>query len=149
VAILEQVGGERVAQRVGGRVFVDSGGSHRDVERALQHGFMKMVAALLSGFSIAIVAGRWEDPLPPPLLSGVRVLSRESVRKLDPARAGLEVLRMLRSYRGDVASEVGFDPGRKHRATVARTLPGSHNHFVARKIHVLHAEPAALEQAKP
>ena len=52
----------------------------RIFKRPLQHRFMEMMPALLSGDRIHVMARGWKDPLPSPLLLGVGIFSFERVR---------------------------------------------------------------------
>jgi hypothetical protein len=47
-----------------------------------------------------------------------------------------------------VAQEVGLDRGRQHRPAVLVALAAAHHDQVGAEVHVLHAEAAALQNAK-
>ena len=49
------------------------------LKRFLQDRLMEMMSALLPGDPVNIMAGRGEDPLPPPLFVGIRVLARKRI----------------------------------------------------------------------
>jgi hypothetical protein len=82
VAVLEEMGGERVAECVTGRGLWNGGPSYGLVDCPLEHGLVKMVPAPLSGDSIDMNASCREDPLPSPLPAGVGILARKRPRQL-------------------------------------------------------------------
>jgi putative transposase len=53
---------------------------------------VEVVTAALTGLSVGVSAGRWEDPLPAPLASGVRVLAGQCGVELDPYRATAQIV---------------------------------------------------------
>jgi hypothetical protein len=67
----------------------------RQLDRALEHRLVQVVAAPLAGLTLHVEAGGGEYPLPGPLAAGVGVLARQRARQLDPARATPQVLVVL------------------------------------------------------
>src|SRR5439155_22186816 len=107
VAVLEQVRGEGMSERVTARVLEDAGLAQRALDGTLDDGLVQVMAAALAGESLHVVAGRREHPLPAELASGVRVLPRQRVGHGDPAGAGLEVHAVLPAYRLDLRQQPG------------------------------------------
>ena len=115
-------------------------------DRALQHGFVQVVAAALAGLAVQIGAGGGEDPLPEPLAAGAGVLAGEGPGQLDPARAGAEVGLVLVADGLEVLGEVAAGGGGQHRHAVLVALAGAHRDLVAREVDVLHAQAQRFEQ---
>jgi hypothetical protein len=67
VAVLQEMGGEAVAETVGGDGFGDPYSQRGGSESALDDGLMHMVPAALAGDEVAVVAAGGERPLPAPL----------------------------------------------------------------------------------
>lgn len=109
---------------------------------------MQMVAAALSGGVVDVGSRGREDPLPGPLPTGVRILSREGRGQLDPTGPGGQVALMQLLDGGDVADQVALDDGRQHRHSVLIALAGADDDLIAGEVDVLDPEAAALEHAQ-
>ena len=92
VSVLEQVGGERVAECVACDMFLDAGQRRRFFDGALKDRFVQMVQAPKSGFGIQIVPMRGKYPLPSPCVVCIRVLSAKRFRQSNAAAAFLQIL---------------------------------------------------------
>ena len=94
VPVLEQVGGEGVAQGVRCGSLRDPGSAHRAFHDPLENGLVQVVPATLAGVPVHIEACRGEDPLPYPLPARVRILPPMqprldgAIHALDPSPAG-------------------------------------------------------------
>jgi hypothetical protein len=88
---LKQVGGEAVAQGMGGGVLADLGGGDGAGDGALENGFVDVMATLLAGHGIDVVAAGGKQPLPGPGSAGAGILAVEGVGQGDTAGAGVEV----------------------------------------------------------
>src|SRR2546430_4478913 len=75
-----------MTQRVAGTGIGNARRAQRLLEHTLYNGFMKMMAAPLSGLRILIYPRRRKNPLPPPLSARVRILEIQRARQLDPPR---------------------------------------------------------------
>ena len=75
VSVLEQVGGEGVAEGVAGDVFLDFGTRRRILHGALEDRFVEVVAMPEAGLGFHVLPVRRENPLPPPSVVCFRVLS--------------------------------------------------------------------------
>ena len=95
VAVLPQVGGERVPEGVARGGLGDPGAADRLLHRPLKDGFVEMVTATLAGDAVHVDARGREDPLPSPGSARVRVLAEERAGQLDPAGAVPEVVFVL------------------------------------------------------
>lgn len=85
VAGFQEVRGEAVAEAVAGSTLADAGFTDCGVKRALEHGFVKVVAAQIAGVSVAVVTCCGEQPLPGPRLGCIREFSRERTGERDAA----------------------------------------------------------------
>src|SRR6266545_2756736 len=141
--------GERVAQGVPRSALWDSGTPDGILHGALQHGPVEVVAAALTRFLIDIEASGRKDPLPRPLASGVGVLVGQCPGQLHPARAALEVDRVLPLDDVQMRGEVRVHDRRQWRGPVLVALSRTHGDLVPREIDVLQSEPCALEETEP
>ena len=66
VASFENVSGEAVSECVASCAFGYAGFDEGSVERALEHGFVEVVASEFAGVAVAVVPCCWEYPLPGP-----------------------------------------------------------------------------------
>ncbi len=87
VTLLEQMGGEGVAERVAGRPLGDAGRQHRVLHRTLRDRFMQVMAATVASRAISVGTRGPKDPLPSPLPARVGLFAREGPRQLNPAGA--------------------------------------------------------------
>ena len=86
-----------MTQRVAAAGLGNARRAQRLLEHTLYNGFMKMMAAPLSGLRILIYPRRRKNPLPPPLSARVRILEIQRARQLDPPRTVSDVTLVLRS----------------------------------------------------
>ena len=87
VAVLEQVGGERMPERVRGGALDDPGPARGVLDRPLQDRLVQVVPAELAGQTVAVEACGREDPLPDPFSTGVRVLPQQGSRQFYALRS--------------------------------------------------------------
>ena len=92
VSVLEQMGGERVAECVAGDTFFDARQIRRFFDSALKNGFVQMVTTSNSGFGIQILPMRGKYPSPSPCVVCIRVLSAKRFRQSNVAAAFLQIL---------------------------------------------------------
>src|SRR5690606_1490975 len=79
VAVLEQVGGERVAQGVAGGRLGDARAAHRRLHRPLQQALLVVVPAHHAATRIDAAPARREHVLPAPLARGADILALQRV----------------------------------------------------------------------
>jgi hypothetical protein len=77
VVVLQQVGGEGVAEGVARGGLGETGGADRVLHGALEDRFVEMVAATLAGEPVHVQPRGREDSLPRPFAPGARVLPEE------------------------------------------------------------------------
>jgi hypothetical protein len=77
VVVLEQVGREGVSEGVARGELGNARGADGVLHRALENGFVEMMAATLAGEPVHVEPCGGEDPLPRPFAPGMRVLPQE------------------------------------------------------------------------
>jgi hypothetical protein len=146
VAVLQEVGGERVPEGVARGGLGDSGAADRILPRPLKDGFVEVVTATLAGDAVHVEARGREEPLPSQGSARVRVLAEERAGQLDPAGAVPEVAVVLPAPPLEVGEQVGLYRGRQHGGAIFMPLAVADGELVRREIDVLHAQATALEQ---
>jgi len=149
VAIVEEVGGEGMPERVTARPFRDARPVHGVLHRALDRAFVQVVAASAAGLAVGVDPGRGEEVLPGRFPAGVRVFTLEGARQRDPAGAIVEVLAVLLADALDLARDVGDEPDGKHGDPLVSALAAPHRDFVALEIDILDPYLQRLEQPQP
>jgi len=146
--VFEEVGPERVAQRVAGGRLRDAGEAYGLLHGALQDGLVQVVATPLARHSVDVEAGGRKHPLPYPLAPGVRVLPGERPGQLHPAGSASQISIVLTLDQFEMPDEVGLHGGGQHRHAVTVALAGPHDDLVGGEVHVLDPEVGAFEQAQ-
>src|SRR6266404_4127219 len=146
VPVLQQVGGERVAEGVAPCGLRDARRAYSVADGALEDGFVEMMAPVLPGLVITVQPGGGEHPLPRPLPSRVRVLPAEAAWQLDPAGAAGDVALVKTSHALEVAPQRLPDNPGEDRDPVLVALAGPDDDVACLEVDVLHAKPGALEQ---
>ena len=95
IAIFQQMGGKGVTERMTACRFGDPCFQSGFLEGPLQNGLVQVVPTLFSGNPVGIVAGGGKDPLPCPLLPGVRVFPLKGIGQGDAAQTSPEIVLML------------------------------------------------------
>src|SRR5690606_16985430 len=96
VTRLEQVGCERMPERVAARRLSDSRAPNSAMHRSLQCRLVHVVTSPFTCNRVAVGARGRKHPLPSPVAWGVRVFGTQRMRKLYIPRPAREVRRMLR-----------------------------------------------------
>ncbi len=81
VAIRQQMGGERMTQRMAPSPFLDLSRIHGLLHRPLHHGLMEMVSSLLTRLHVSPAVRLRKDELPNPLAIGVGILLGQCTRQ--------------------------------------------------------------------
>ncbi len=91
VTDVEEVRGERVAERMTGGKLGDAGQPCRVLERPLQDRFVSVMSPALAARLVKVHARRGEHPLPGPFQAGARIFALKGIRESDvpalPARS--------------------------------------------------------------
>src|SRR5262245_24907984 len=116
--------------------------------RALEDGFVEVMAAPLAGLAIDVAARGRKQPLPRPLAPRVRIFSGQSVGQFDPAGSSLEVQPMLGSDGIQVLQKLRLDGSGHHGAAILVAFAGANDDLVAGSVQVRNAQPGALEEAE-
>jgi hypothetical protein len=104
VPVLQQVGGEGVAEGMAPCGLRDARRAYSVADGTLEDGLVEVMASLLPGLAITVYPGGREHPLPRPLPSRVRVLPAEAARQLDPSGAAGDVVLVETSRTLEVAA---------------------------------------------
>src|SRR3989304_3490734 len=88
------MGSEAVAKRVRASGFCDACGADGVLDRALQHGLVKMVPSYNAGARVNRSFGGGERILPGPFPLGVRILARQRVGQVNGSVAFFQVALM-------------------------------------------------------
>src|SRR5213593_504173 len=140
---------ERVAQGMRARSLGQTDLPDGALYGPLQHRLVQVMAAQLMRQAIPINPGGGENPLPRPLPIRARVLPRQSHRQLHPTGAGRHVVRVLSVDLLEVPAEIRLDHRRQHRHSVLVAFAAADEDLVGAKVHVLNAEAATFQHAKP
>ena len=136
VSVLEQVGGERVTERVAGDMLFDVGQSRRIFDGALEYGFVQMVPTPGPGFGILKVPMRGKYPLPSPIAVCIRVLSAKCFRKSNAAATFLQILFENNMDIFKVQFEAGLDGGGKNGDAILVPFPPSHCYLSVSEVEI-------------
>src|SRR6266542_3218037 len=112
VAILQQVGGERVPEGVRGDVLREARGVGGPAKLLLDHRLVAVVPVLDPGMAIPVMRGRRKDPLPAPLAIGTRVFPPQRARQRYAAETASEVELMETANRVEMDGQLRHDGGR-------------------------------------
>ncbi len=107
---------------------------------------MKVMPVDLSRLRIDIELRSWEQPLPTPLRGGIGVLTFQSVRQEDTAKAVFDVGFVLLSDKLQVAAEEVLDRRKQHGYSILIYLSTPNLDLIGGKINVLDPEPQAFHQ---
>jgi hypothetical protein len=122
VAVLEQVRGERVPQRVAAGMFPDAGSANAERDRALHGGFVEVVPSAQAAARIDRDAHSGEDVLPGKLASGVRVFALQRIGQPDLPEAFSQIIAMDAPRLLDPGAERLAEILGQHGASVLRAL---------------------------
>ena len=127
VASFEQVGGEAVAERMGGDGFCDPGGLRRRAHGLLYGTFVDMIAIEYIVVCAWVFGERTggEDELPGPFAGGIGVFAGQCIREGCAAVAAGQVTIVLGFHGDEVGIELGDAAGRKHRDAIFVALAGA------------------------
>src|SRR6266581_149112 len=148
VAIVQQMGGKEMAQRVAGHALVDTGGPRRFLHRALQYRIIEVMAANRSVLRVnGTMFGR-KHVLPGPFITGARVLARERERQMHLAVTLAQVARVQSAHLLQVRAQRLHELFRQQRHPVFLSLALAHQDLAVVEIHILDTQPKAFEVAQ-
>src|SRR5690606_18733115 len=119
---LEQVGGEAVTQRMRRDRLAETAGPRRTAHRLLQDAGVEMVALLLPVERIARTPRRREHELPVQQPCRLPILAGQRMRQLHGPVAGIEVLRMQRTYLRQLQLQCLVQPTGQHGLAILAAL---------------------------
>ena len=139
VAVLEEMGRERVSKSVGACRFRNSGREHGLPYRTLQGTLVQKMPAALATLTMGVVSCRWKDPLPSPFAGRVWVFPGERVGQFDETGALPEVTSVLSVHAPELVRQ-GLQKGfGQHGNAVLFSLAVAYGELAAFKIHVFDA----------
>jgi hypothetical protein len=149
VAVLQEVGRERVPEGVARRRLREPGGSYRGTDRVLHRGFREVVPSHLSGARIDRQRAGGEYVLPSPAPSGRGVLPGIRTRKVHLSSSLPDVPVVAMPDTREVRVERRHELSREHRDAVFLALPLTDRDLVELEVEILHPQPQRLQQAQP
>src|SRR5882762_628693 len=123
VAVLDQMRCKRVPECVTRRALRQPRRSHRLSHRPLNYRHVKMMPPDFARHHVDISSRCRKYILPSPLCRGVRVLSRQRIRNIDPSTAPLKISCMQSSNGFEMVSQPLLNSYRKHRQAILSPLP--------------------------
>src|SRR5437870_429822 len=148
VAGFQQVSGETVSQAVAGCRFGSPAMPDGFLHRFLHDRFMQMMPPLYTQVFINVPAGCREYPLPSPLASRVRILSRKRIRKGDRSRAFRQVPLMQLAYGLQMRQQPILCSARQHCDSVLAAFAVTNNNLTAVEVQILHPQFQTLHQTQ-
>ncbi len=148
VAISEQVGGKRVAERVAGDALRESGRACSSGDGSLWEAAVQVVPVDLAGAGVGREGAGGEDPLPAPVPCGAGVLAGKGVGEPDGAVAGVNVGGVLLATALEVLAELVDERTGEHRAAVLAALAVAHDDQLQAEVDVLDAQAEGLHEAE-
>ena len=139
VAGFEQMGGKTVAQGVAGGGFRDACFQNGSAEGALGHGFVKVVAAVLAGGAVTVLARSGEHPLPRPRLGAAGVLFAQRAGQCDAAGATREVGFVELACGSELFSEHSTETHREHGSSVFSPFSLADDEVAGGEVDVFHS----------
>jgi hypothetical protein len=137
-----------VAEGVAGCRFGEVRGADGLVEGTLQDRFVEVVAAALARCGVAVVPRRGKDPLPGPVLRGVRVLDAKGIGELHVASAKRKVTLVLFANGLKVVVKHRPELNWKEGDAVFSALGVTYDQVAGAEVDVLDPQARTLEQAK-
>ena len=149
VAILQQVGRERMPKHVRAQRLGKLNPTRRPLDRLLNRRFVDVMTMLDSRPAVEVVGGSGEDPLPAPLAVRIRVLSGQGARQRDLPQPTLQIGFVPLPYEQQVVPQSIGRRGRQHGHPILLALTIPDDDFTAAKVEILDAQLEAFEQSQP
>ncbi len=148
VASFEQVGREGVTEGVAGDSLCDAHRASGVVDGALNRAFVKVVAMLVAGESVAVCARRGEDELPAPFQWRGWILPDECRRQHSPTIATREIALVKSLHPGEVIAKRLNEQARQNGHAILPPFSGADQQLAAIEVEILDAQMQRLEQAE-
>ena len=147
VAALQQVGGERMAQRVRRGGLLDTGAFECSLEGALDALILDVMALRGTAARIDRQLGMRKHPEPCPRCGGAGIFAIERVGHVDAAMADLAIGSPQRASAGHLLAQGRNQRGRQHDDAVLRALAFTNDQRAMREIDILHPQTQPLHDA--
>jgi hypothetical protein len=148
VAILQQMGGEAVAESVTGDAFGEGGQVRGLVDGALEPGGTKVVTADVTRARIGRQARGGESELPDPIAAGRGEFAVEGVGEEDKPLAGLHIAMVEALNVVQVVEQVRGEGVWKHADAVAGALTLADEDLVLGEVEILDPQAEAFHQSQ-
>jgi len=148
IPILEEVGGEGVAEGVATDAFLNAGFAGSRFDSALQTGGIQVVTTLFSAARIERASGSGKEVLPDQFTSSVGVFYFEGVGEVDFAETGLQVLFVEKPGALDLTAEVGEDGIGHGGDAVLFPFAIADSDGLVFEINILDAQAEAIHEAQ-
>jgi hypothetical protein len=149
VAVLQQMGRERMPERVNPGGLLDFRGAQRLGERRLYLPFFEVVAASRIASRVEADPPRRKHVLPGPFARSGTVFPLERVRQVDRAESRLEVAIVHATNLDEMLLQTTRQRSRQHRAAVLLPFAISHNDLVPLEVDILHPKTNRFDHAHP
>jgi hypothetical protein len=148
IAILQQMGGKRMAQGMTASAFREANPTDSVFHRFLKHATRRMVPPFNAGAGIDGAFCRGKDVLPFPGGAGVGIFAGERIRQMHLAVSGGEVFLMHQLHLGQMPLEWRVQGLGQHGHPILPPFAVAHGDLVIGKIDILDSEPHAFHQAQ-
>lgn len=120
----------------------------RDSDGALEHGFVQVMAATLTGLLVEVVPRCGEDPLPSEVTARVRVLPMEGSRQLHPAGTAFHVGGVLPGHPSQLPLQAFPGADRQDRDAIPPALAVSDHDLGGPEVQALDPQSGTFEQGR-
>lgn len=145
VAVLQQMGGERVAEGMAGGALCDVALADSLANRLLDGRRVQVVAYFFPRF-LPYALTRWKDVLPTPVAGCLWELPGERIGEARPTVPGIEIPPVDSAHLLQVVKERGLELFRKHGQPALPPLSVVHGYLTVIEVEVFHPEAEALVQ---
>ena len=139
VPFFEEMGSERMPERVAGDSLGESGKGGGLLHGPLENRFVEVVTIQAPGTGILELPCCRKYPLPVPLLLGSRTFPIQPIRKSNVTSAPRQILFVLRLVLIEVSFQLLFDGGRQNGHAILASLSLPHHDLPIPKINILHS----------
>ncbi len=148
VAVLEQMGGEGVAEGVTGDALGEAGQSGGLADGALEPGGAEVVPSDAARTGIGRQVSGGEGELPDPIAAGGGELSIERIREEDETLAGLHIALVEALNVMQVVEQIGGEDVRQHTDPIARALALADDDLMLGEVEILDPQAEAFHQSE-
>ena len=145
----EEVGGERVAERMAGGVFGNAGSAHSLFEGPLQARGVYVVAAHEVGARVPGKRSGRKDELPSPFFAGIGVFALQGKRQIDGVAAFVQVFLMQLFDAKQMSLQKRVELVGEHRHAIFHAFAVADDDLALFKVQIFDAQADAFHDAQP